>query len=76
MNNAKNKDLSIIHKEKDYVDSRAEHNQVLMELGLLDDDDDYQLYLKQQEKFEAIHQTIPDEAYSKYMDYDDSKRFG
>lgn len=33
------------------IDDRRAHNQVLFELGLLDDDDDWPMYLKQEERF-------------------------
>lgn len=31
-----------------FIDNDAEHNQVLYELGLLDDDDDWNLFCKMQ----------------------------
>lgn len=37
-----------------YIYDRHEHNLVLLELGLLDDDDDWNLYLLQESRYDDI----------------------
>lgn len=49
-------------KNKRFINSKDEHNKVLFELGLLDDDDDYQLFLKMPDDTEGIDT----ETYLKY----------
>lgn len=52
-------------KSKTFIDDDDEHNRVLYELGILDDDDDWELFKKQQEKILA---SDPDfETYAKYV---------
>lgn len=48
--------------KKRFINSKDEHNKVLFELGLLDDDDDYQLFLKMPDDTEGIDT----ETYLKY----------
>lgn len=40
-----------VNKCMKYIDTNAEHNQVLYELGILDDDEDWNLYCKMQDEF-------------------------
>ena len=47
-----------------FINTREEHNQVLFDLGLLDDDDDWPLYCKLQEKLED---DIDIKTYWKYV---------
>lgn len=35
-----------------FIDDQMEHNRVLFELGLLDDDDDWELYKLQEQRFD------------------------
>ena len=35
-----------------FIDDQREHNRVLFELGLLDDDDDWELYKLQEQRFD------------------------
>ena len=35
-----------------FIDDQKEHNRVLFELGLLDDDDDWELYKLQEQRFD------------------------
>lgn len=52
-------------KSETFIDDDDEHNRVLYELGILDDDDDWELFKKQQEKILA---SDPDfETYAKYV---------
>jgi hypothetical protein len=44
------------------VDNQEEHNKILFELGLLDDEEDWDLYQKQ----EKIFDDIDEESYIKY----------
>lgn len=50
-----------------FINTDTEHNQVLFELGLLDDDDDYQLFRKMQ-NFESEFE-IDLETWNKYMTF-------
>lgn len=36
------------------IDTPEEHNQALFELGILDDDDDYQLYVEQEKLWSEL----------------------
>lgn len=45
-----------------FINNKEKHNQVLFELGLLDDDDCYELFCIQEERFE-----ISQELYEKYV---------
>ena len=46
-----------------FINSDAEHNQVLYELGLLDDDDDWNLFCKMRD--EEVE--VDTETYLRYM---------
>jgi hypothetical protein len=48
-----------------FIDNDAEHNQVLYELGLLDDDDDWNLFCKMQA--EKMDQDPDSETWHKAM---------
>ena len=48
-----------------YIDDDSTHNQVLYELGILDDDDDYALYCKMQN--ESIDHEIDAVTWCKYI---------
>jgi hypothetical protein len=47
-----------------FIDDDKEHNQVLYELGILDDDDNWKLYCKMQA--ESINNEIDTETWCKY----------
>lgn len=56
-----------ILKEIDTIDNEKEHNKVLFELGILDDMEDWPLYQKQEDRFNAITDDIAIEEYFKLM---------
>ena len=49
------------------IDSQKEHNQVLYELGLLDDMDDWELYEKQEDKYNKVLFELSDELVEQYL---------
>jgi hypothetical protein len=54
-------------KEIDTIDSEKEHNQILFELGILDDLEDWPLYQKQEDIFNANTNEMNTEEYFKLM---------
>lgn len=48
-----------------FIDDQAQHNKVLFELGLLDDDDDWPLYQELQKKLDSNDPDI--ETYLQYL---------
>jgi hypothetical protein len=54
-------------KEIDTIDNEKEHNKVLFELGILDDMEDWPLYQKQEDRFNAITDDLEVEEYFKLM---------
>lgn len=53
----------IIQKERNSIDNTSGHNEVLFELGLLDDMDDWSLYQLQEKKFDQIVDEIDQDKY-------------
>ena len=49
------------------IDSEKEHNQVLYELGLLDDMDDWELYEKQEDKYNNVLFELSDKLVEQYL---------
>ena len=56
-----------MNKKNIFIDSDAEHNRVLAELGILDDDDDWKMFQQLQR---AQLENEPDfEIYAKYVNH-------
>jgi hypothetical protein len=53
-----------INKIMKFIDNDKEHHQVLYELGILDDEEDWNLYCKMQGEF--IELTIDSDTWCKY----------
>ena len=49
------------------IDSQKEHNQVLFELGLLDDEENWSLFQVQEERFNEVMYNLDDSIIEKYM---------
>jgi hypothetical protein len=54
-------------KEIDTIDNEKEHNQILFELGILDDLEDWSLFQKQEEIFKANTNNMENEEYFRLM---------
>jgi len=53
-------------KKVKFIDNEEEHNKVLFELGILDDEEDWTLY-QEQEKHADEENSIDDDTYTKYV---------
>ncbi len=62
--------MKLIKKEKEnlkVIDSEKEHNEVLFQLGILDDMEDWQLYQRQEDRFMETLIELGNEEYKKYL---------
>lgn len=50
-----------------YIDNEAEHHQILFNLGLLDDEEDWKMFQEQERRFEEPIETIDLDQYLAYV---------
>jgi hypothetical protein len=49
-----------------YINNDAEHYQILFDLGLLDDDEDWKMYQEQERRFDEVLDSVSLEQYWSY----------
>lgn len=64
------------YKEKKMIDDEKTHHQILFELGILDDLENWELFKKQEQLLDKIDSQIDINTYFKYVkvDSDDGKK--
>lgn len=63
------KPIKIFKEKMKNIDTDVEHYQILLDLGILDDMEDWEMYQKQESKYLELLEEIGIENYCNYLGY-------